>query len=329
MSTSTFPAWQPIFLAHLVKTGQVACAAQRAKITRQNAYLARSTRVSGRIRTGQDRLLALAFAQTWREAQSEYSKEFEIAFRQRALEGTPRERHIYYKGKCVGVDQWRVYNDSLLIALAKSILPEKFASTSVKSDLPDFSSQDLAEREAIDNLASDLWCQVLDILDPAPNELKEDTPTVSPQINFSPAPVSSPTPTSPHQAQTATPVSTFSSTPTVSSPAEPIPALTPITNDELNISDLNVVVTDPIIFSPSQVSSLPHPTLYASFLSRALFASGRIITFPSAICEGLPTVCTLSASFSSTFHPIHAPPYNEDHPLPIQYGNPAVLTHPQ
>jgi hypothetical protein len=210
---TTFPAWQPIFLANLVKTGQVAHAAQSAQITRQNAYLARSTRN----RTGQDRLQALAFAQTWREAQSEYTKEFEIAFRQRALEGTPRERHIYYKGKCVGVDKWRVYNDSLLIALAKSILPEKFASASVKSQ-PDLAPEKLADREAIDNLASDLWCQVVEILDLTSPEsaapaLEEETPTpiraASPQINFSPAPVSSPASTIPPQAQTATPVPTF------------------------------------------------------------------------------------------------------------------------
>jgi len=272
MPTSTFPAWQPIFLAHLVKTGQVALAAQRAQITRQNVYLARSTRN----RTGQDRLQALAFAQTWREAQSEYSKEFEIAFRQRALEGTPRERHIYYKGKCVGVDKWRVYNDSLLIALAKSILPEKFSdAASVKSDLPDFSSQDLAEREAIDNLASDLWCQVLDILDPAPNEVKEEIPTASPQINFSPAPVSSPAPTSPHQAQTATPAPTFFSTSTVSSQTELIPAPIPTTVDELNSTHVSVASTDPIIFSPSQVSNLAQYDFFGL----------PIITVPSAVCE--------------------------------------------
>ncbi len=180
----SFRPWQPIFLAALCQTGSVAHAAQAAGVTRQGAYLARSTQN----RWGQDRLETLAFAQVWRESLFHAAETVEVELRQRALHGVEREKHFYYKGQCVGVQKYRVYNDSLLALLAKLVLPtykerETFEfpvtmrpPTLLENQFARLDADDLDELEDLTNLTSDLWGQVLNILDgtPAPDNEDDD-----------------------------------------------------------------------------------------------------------------------------------------------------------
>ncbi len=183
-NSNSFHPWQPIFLAALCQTGSVAHAAQAAGVTRQNAYLARSTQS----RWGQDRLETLAFAEVWREALIYAAETVEVELRQRALEGEEREKRHYYKGECVDVQKYRVYDNRLLLHLAKLVLPtykdrEIFdypatlrPPTLLDNQFARLDENALDELEEFNNLATDLWCQVFDLLDRPENNPYCDSP---------------------------------------------------------------------------------------------------------------------------------------------------------
>lgn len=101
-------AWQGRFLKELCKTGNVQSSCRKAKVTRQNAYLARKADV--------------VFAAAWEEAIEIATEALELEARRRAERGVLEP--IYYQGERVGAV--RKYSDTLLIFLLKAHRPEKY-----------------------------------------------------------------------------------------------------------------------------------------------------------------------------------------------------------
>lgn len=100
--------WQRKFIQRLAETGNVSAACKKAKITRQNAYLARDN----------DEF----FAAAWKEALEVSVENLELEARRRAEKGVIETQ--YYLGKKIGII--RRYSDTLLIFLLKAHRPEKY-----------------------------------------------------------------------------------------------------------------------------------------------------------------------------------------------------------
>jgi len=154
--------WQPVFLVALARTGLVGQAAREAGVNPKTAYHARDLRN----RSGKDFLRAQRFAQAWDDARQEALENIEVEVRRRALQGSQRTRHIYYKGKHVGTETVHLYSDQLLIFLLKTILPEKYGDHSRRKAVaqqPDQSPpRDLIAE--LDELTRRRWAESLPLI---------------------------------------------------------------------------------------------------------------------------------------------------------------------
>lgn len=101
-------AWQRPFIKRLCETGNVSAACRRAKITRQNAYVARAN----------DALFDVA----WKEALEVATEALELEARRRAEKGVLDP--VYHQGMQVG--QIRKYSDTLMIFLLKAHKPDTY-----------------------------------------------------------------------------------------------------------------------------------------------------------------------------------------------------------
>jgi hypothetical protein len=100
--------WQKKFITRLCETGNVSASCRKAKITRQNAYLARDA----------DEV----FNAAWEEALIIATEALELEARRRAQLGV--DEPVFHQGMQVGAV--RKYSDTLLIFLLKAHKPEMY-----------------------------------------------------------------------------------------------------------------------------------------------------------------------------------------------------------